>query len=168
MSRKLRRKSPILMTSPVKKKKILRRASKKRLSPKKHLSKREQRKRLSPKNLSILQQRAQRKRLSPKKHLSQRAQRKRLHRVLFKLQSQPWTLFKLKGCGWCEKAEEELRVSDVPVNIYDSEDLKTMTSFLEKIRNHNTWPKIFNPQKEFIGGYTELIKNLPIYGNKVA
>src|SRR3990167_2995611 len=151
MSRKLRRKSPILMTSPVKKKKILRRASKKRLSPKKHLS-----------------QRAQRKRLSPKKHLSQIAQRKRLHRVLFKLQSQPWTLFKLKGCGWCEKAEEELRVSDVPVNIYDSEDLKTMTSFLEKIRNHNTWPKIFNPQKEFIGGYTELIKNLPIYGNKVA
>jgi len=82
--------------------------------------------------------------------------RKMKHTFAFASDKKKWKVYTLKGCGACQKTKDLLKSKGVSYVEIDGPSNVDLWKNELKGREYNYYPKIFNPQGEFIGGYQEL------------
>jgi glutaredoxin len=142
-----------------------RRVSRKRVSKAKSRSRRVSRKRVS--KAKSRSRRVSRKRVSKAKSRSRRVSRKRA-RVGFGFSesvdrmSGKWIVYTKDGCPYCTEAIEFLKNKGQSVDARRGEECqKEIVEKLSKTDrpNYSSWPRVFNPQGQFVGGNGDLQKN---------
>lgn len=70
-------------------------------------------------------------------------------------------MYTLEGCPACKNAKELFAEKKITVVVKDSSEFETDKGGLLGIDpEYHYWPKIFNPNRNFVGGYDKLVKLL--------
>lgn len=81
-------------------------------------------------------------------------------------QQKEWEIYSLNGCPYCSMAKEELEKRNIPHKYIEFEKLSDgeKEQIMDRInavqQGFNTYPRIFNADGVFIGGYSSLVSHL--------
>ena len=81
-------------------------------------------------------------------------------------QQKEWEIYSLNGCPYCSMAKEELEKRNIPYKYIEFEKLSDgeKEQIMDRInavqQGFNTYPRIFNADGVFIGGYSNLLSHL--------
>jgi len=81
-------------------------------------------------------------------------------------QQKEWEIYSLNGCPYCSMAKGELEKRNIPHKYIEFEKLSDgeKEQIMDRInavqKGFNTYPRIFNADGVFIGGYSNLLSHL--------
>ena len=81
-------------------------------------------------------------------------------------QQKEWEIYSLNGCPYCSMAKGELEKRNIPHKYIEFEKLSDgeKEQIMDRInavqQGFNTYPRIFNADGVFIGGYSNLLSHL--------